>query len=288
MKKTLIKMLSAGALLMVLFSSCETPTTPTTTPTPTTPTTTTTTPTTADPVDDPVDDRVDDPVTDPTVGSNSTLVISGTIEVANSGYWSNLKIGLFSGGSTGTYGGSLGTEMLTSASAKEGRLAYYNNATADTVNDLALQQVADSTFSVTGSGETTRTYTFELPSAAPGVSTTYYYAAWLDSDADGALDVKNVSKVFSPDIVATGEFNRVAWKDAKYNDDVATILKINGFQQMYDYTTSTYTGTYKYSGSDMDSYSEIREVKTGANSTGFNFKMIPVNTSENSIAITGW
>lgn len=160
-------------------------------------------------------------------GANSALVVSGTITVPDATAWTTLKIGLFSGGTAGNWPG-LDTDDGDTNSAADFRVVYEEN---DDGSDVSIPRVADTKFKISGSGDTSRKYTFELPKTIPGEDITYYYAAWQDANGNGAIDLKDSSVWFDTTIAVQGEFNRCANKATTDNDDAPTVIAITGFLQ---------------------------------------------------------
>jgi hypothetical protein len=208
----------------------------------------------------------------PSGGANSARVVTGTITVANNSYWPLVKIGVFSGPSTG---GALGSNPITNGYATFSDVYSYRIAYKVSANDgsvYAIPQVSGSTFSISDKSTTSSAFSFELPSTVPQFVTTpstdyecYYWAAWYDGNADSKLDL-----VDSSSSGAGAEFNRCATKATKDLSNVPTTIAIEYFRQSQDLSSNP-TGNYKYVGYNGASYNEQNELP-GYN-TGFTFNV---------------
>lgn len=211
-------------------------------------------------------------------GANSTPVVSGTITVSQESDWETLKLGLFSGGEAGAYTALDDLFNGFDGLATEVRLAYNDNsAGSGTPVSVSPSATLDT---VTGTGATTRNYSFTLSAPAPAEDQEYFFAAWLDADDDGTLDLVNAS--FSEYTThATGEFNRLSWKNTLDSDDQPTTIMVHGFLRGFSEEQATFLqpidGTWKYAGYDGDGYNEQNNLNSAANTSGFNFTMVPNN-----------
>ena len=198
-------------------------------------------------------------------GANANKVVTGSITVPDSTYWANLKLGLFSGGDAGAYP-DLDTDYGDINSVQNFRLIFSRDNDGSAVS---IPKVAGTTYSISGSGATSRSYSFELPGTVPGEDITYHYVAWLDADGDGAIDLKDESWM-DPDLAAAGEYNRCAVKATFDTYDNPTTIAIEGFMQSQDPFSGDFSGNYKYDGWDGHSYNEQYDLDEDNNS-GFNF-----------------
>ena len=207
-------------------------------------------------------------------GANSSRVVTGTIVVPFQSYWANLKLGVFSGGDLGTY------PRLGTADNSLG-VGYYRVIYNDVDNgtNMAIPPIAGASYSISDTSGTSSAYSFELPATIPkyqksGSLAEYsYYAAWIDSTANGNLDLKDAS---SGDVAHTiqGELNRCATKATTDTfTHLPTTITIDRFEQSRDLNGNP-TGNYKYSGYDSNAYNEQLELATDTNS-GFNFTINP-------------
>lgn len=215
---------------------------------------------------------------DPDAGSGggdpTAWVVEGTITVADSSYWTFLKLGVFSGGTAGDYiyldsdDNSNGVDMY--------RVTYDN---LDDESDIEVPAMSSTSYTISDTTGTSSAYSFELPSALPAEDEEYIFAAWYDNDSDGNLDLKDADPFFNSAIVALGEFNRLPTKDTLDTDDNPTTIVINYFTESIDLVSGNPSGNYKYVGYDGSSYNEQIEITTAADSSGFDF---------NITANTGW
>ncbi len=207
-------------------------------------------------------------------GSNAVSVVSGTITVPDSSYWAAVKIGVFSGGTAGAYPGLTSSDQ-SAIGISSSRLTYYDTVS---VTPVSIPPVGGTSYSITGSGATSRSYNYELPSTIPGPDIMYYFAAWYDGVAgNGNLDLVPDPTMYPSGVVAGSEHNRLSMKSTTNNSGAATTIAIEGFSAEQD-LSGKYTGNYKYIGHDDSGYNEQLAIDTTTN-TGFNF-----NISANS----GW
>ncbi len=196
-----------------------------------------------------------------TGGANASRVVSGSVMVPDNTYWTWIKLGIFSGYTAGTYpdldisagGGGTGDYRV-----------YYsllNNGTAK-----AVQPVGGTSYIITGSGDTLRDYTFELPSTVPAASDYYYYAAWYDGDNDDFLDLVDSSSFA---VIPNGEYNRCATKATTNTAGDPTVITISHFM-----ASGWTSGSYKYIGWDEAAvpYNEQKDLDTSTDS-GFDFQI---------------
>lgn len=192
-------------------------------------------------------------------GANANRVLSGTIQVADAAYWPIVKIGLFSGGSAGTYP-SLNTDDNW-GTVNDLRLVYKGNWDASAVEVSTLVPA----LMFTSQGATSRAYSLELP-MVPGANIYYYLAAWYDGDGDGKLDAVDSGDA---ELIDDGEFNRVPTKATLNIHDQATTIAIQYLLQSKNLSMEL-NGKYKYQGYDDDAYNEQLELDASTNK-GFNF-----------------
>jgi hypothetical protein len=197
-------------------------------------------------------------------GANSSRVVSGNITVPDSSYWSLVKIGTFSGG---TAGANPGLEVEDNGlGIGANRLCY---SKLDNGSAKPIDPVAGTSYAISGSGATSRSYTYELPATVPTSSITYYFSAWYDGNLNGKIDLIDQNAFLNPTAVAaSSEYNRLSTKQSV--DNPAKTLVINGFGPEQD-TNGGYTGNYKYLGNDGASYNEQLSLETS--SSGFNFSI---------------
>jgi hypothetical protein len=205
----------------------------------------------------------------PSGGANSVRVVTGTISVPNSGYWSLVKLGVFSGGTLGTYPKLDASDAMASDVTKY-RVVYYDNLVA-LGSDKVIPPLGGTSYTISDTTGISSAYSFELPATVPQYNGTdrenYYYAAWYDGGLTlGSLDLKNGD--WPNDAFAVnGEFNRCATKVAANGS--GKVLAIQYFVQSTDLNGNA-TGNYKYYGySPVGSYNEYTELKDS--SSGFNF-----------------
>jgi hypothetical protein len=208
-------------------------------------------------------------------GANSTRVVTGTITVPSLGDWTNLKLGVFSGGDLGAYPKLATADYFLGVGSF--RVIYSN---LDDASNVPIPPVAGASYSIADTSTTSSAYSFELPATIPmyqksgPLSEYYYFAAWIDGGATGgSLDLSDAS---SGDATHTelGEFNRCATKATTDNNHLPTTITIDRFQQSVDTYTGNPTGNYKYAGYDNNAYNEQLDVTTSSNG-GFNFNMSP-------------
>jgi len=206
----------------------------------------------------------------PAGGANTTRVVTGTITVPSSGDWTSVKIGVFSGGTLGTYPKLDASDDLLGDETKY-RVVYWDSGVT-LGNDVVIPPLAGTSYTISDMSGTSSAYSFELPATVPQYNGTdrenYYYAAWYDAlgATPGSLDLKNADFP-NGTIAANGEFNRCATKTA--TDGSGKLLAIQCFQQSQD-NNGNPSGNYKYYGySHVGSYNEYTEIKDA--SSGFNF-----------------
>jgi hypothetical protein len=190
-------------------------------------------------------------------------MVTGTITVPNNTYWSTVKLGAFSGGTLGAY-----PALNTSETSGVGsyRIIYSGN----TGVARPVLPLAGTSYSITGTGDFSRDYSFELPTAVPQLTSSdderYFYAAWVDGNGNDTLDLADqISQI------AFEEHNRCATKATTNTHGVPTTITINFFMQSTD-SGGNPSGNYKYNGHDLDSipYNEAVDLTTD-NNNGFNF-----------------
>jgi len=205
----------------------------------------------------------------PSGGANSVRVITGTISVPNSGYWSLVKLGVFSGGTLGAYP-KLDASDDNAGDVTKYRVVYYDSGVALAAPE-PIPPLGGTSYTISDTAGISSAYSFELPATVPQRTSTdrenYYYAAWYDGGANpGVLDLANGDFPFGTSAV-NGEFNRCATKVAA--DGSGKVLAILSFLQSTDLNGNP-TGNYKYYGySPVGSYNEQVELKDS--SSGFNF-----------------
>jgi len=191
-----------------------------------------------------------------TGGANASRVVSGDVMVPDNTYWPWIKLGIFSGGSAGTYP-DLGT-MDNGAGVSNYRLYY---SLLDTGVAAPINPVAGTVYAITGTADMLRAYTFELPSTLPADSEYYYYAAWYDNDDDDILDLVDD---FDPAVIPNGEYNRCATKAETNADGDPTVITIHDFR-------TSMSGSYKYTGHDNAGYSNAGTDLDTSTDSGFDF-----------------
>lgn len=187
-------------------------------------------------------------------GSDILNVFYGTITVPDSGYWDNIVLGIFSGGTGGTYP-QLDWDTENSSSTIY-RLFYSEN---DDGSDVEIPQVSGATSSIASSGATSRTYSFELPLTLPQEEEYYHVVCFYDDDLDGNIDLTDMDPWVDSGITALGEYNRFPAKDTTNVDDEPTTITIFYFIESQDMEGNP-TGNYKYVGYDEDYYNEQMEL----------------------------
>lgn len=205
----------------------------------------------------------------PAGGANTTRVVTGTISVPNSGYWSLVKLGVFSGGTLGTYP-KLDTSDYLQNDETLYRVIYYDSGAALGTAE-PIPPLGGTSYTISNTSGISSAYSFELPVTVPQYNGTdrenYYYAAWYDNGlTPGTLDLKNAGYGNQATIIQ-GEFNRCATKIA--TNGSGKVLAIQFFMQSTDLNGNA-TGNYKYYGySHIGSYNEYGELKDS--SSGFDF-----------------
>lgn len=187
-------------------------------------------------------------------GSDILNVFYGTITVPGSGYWDNIVLGIFSGGPGGTYPQ---LDWDTENSESDIYRLYYSES--DDGSDVEIPQVSGATSNIDSSGNTSRTYSFELPTTMPQEDEYYHVVCFYDDDLDGSIDLKDMDPIFDSGVTAQGEFNRFPTKDTVNTDEEPTTITIFYFIESYDLEGNP-TGNYKYYGYDEESYYEMMEL----------------------------
>jgi hypothetical protein len=199
----------------------------------------------------------------PDGGGSALKVFYGTITVFDSSYWTKLVLGIFSGGD-----GALDYDTEDFGSTIY-RLVYYDQ---NNDSDVDIPQVSGATSSIDSSGDTSRTYSFELPEKLPGEDEYYHVVCFYDNDEDGNIDLKDS---FDPAIAVQGEFNRFPTKETTNLDDEPTTINVFGFVESMDLNGNP-SGNYKYYGSDEEGYNEQQELSEEFNKD-FDFNITDIS-----------
>jgi len=203
-------------------------------------------------------------------GGTATRVIEGSISFTSAPNWDTVKLGVFSGGSAGTYP-SLGSDD-NSLGVNSYRLTY-TDANDDSVLDVS--PVAGSTANISSTGDTSRTYSFELPATLPVEDEYYHFVSWKETGGAGEDGMLRLADTSDPGIVMDdAEMNRLPTRDTTNLSDEPTTITIFYFIQSQDLDSNP-TGNYKYVGYDDAAYNEQLELDT-ENNSGFDFAMATV------------
>lgn len=217
------------------------------------------------------------PGTNPGSAGGVIRVVTGTITVADPSEWTDLKLALFS---DGTDWMSYSSHNVVKGDMRNSRLEYDNDK--DPLPDCSLTPVSGASYDIEGTGATERTFSFTLPSDIAPANVGYYLVAWRDGNGNGKLDVKNASAFMTPDVVAKGEFNRVAWKMHLDKDDAAKVEMVAG-KFSADSIMKKAGVWLLYLFEDINSYN-VYEYLTADNASGFAFNMVPKTTDR----VTSW
>ena len=127
-------------------------------------------------------------------GGGNGRVITGTITVPPGTDWASVKLGIFSGGALGAHPNTLDATDNGLNDETKYRLVYYDVSSGA---DEIIAPVGGASYTISDTGATSRTYSFELPSSLPlmtdlGNRESYYFVLWYDTGATpGSLDLKN-------------------------------------------------------------------------------------------------
>lgn len=176
-------------------------------------------------------------------GGTATRVIEGTITVSVSTYWTDVKPGVFSGGTAGTYP-SLGYDD-NDPDVDNYRLTYTD---LDNETLVYVSPVAGTTANISSTGDTSRTYSFELPATLPVKDEYYHFVAWLDKWPDDTkLTLADTSDAGV--VMDDAEMNRLPTRDTTNLSDDPTTITVFYFIESQDMEGNP-SGNYKYVGYD--------------------------------------
>ncbi|MBN2533406.1 MAG: hypothetical protein JXB88_10960 [Spirochaetales bacterium] len=191
----------------------------------------------------------------PSDGGSILNVFKGTITVPDAAYWTNIKLGAFSGGDGGEYPGL--DYNNNSGTVYTYRMCYYQSGDE---SDVSIPRVDGASSTINSSGELSRDYTFELPETLPGEAEAYFVVCFYDDNLDGNLDLKDSS---DPGIITLGEYSRFPTKDTFDEEENPTTITIFYFSESVGFGGGS--GNYKYTGYDDSAYNEYNELTSEYN-----------------------